>query len=1467
MASPVVKGKEILLLAVESYDPQDSDDLGILEAAGMAPELEAQLAVEKGCKFVLIGEVCWWLHVKCLKTDEQGYIPSIHVVPLKDHLLPADEIDLACGGKVSYGMLNLDVNLKFFPSVPTDYGGIKREPCPENSANILSKATFWWLNSLIFTGFKRPLVDKDMWSLAKKNRSDYIIPRVEAKWNKEEERLRRKYPPTSGSGVHMHESAKTRNGKHVEADKLPNGDVEEETVEFVPKKDGKMEKKKTPSLTKVIGLMFWRSFLLAAFLKLTHDCLLFVEPYLLNLLIQYTEEEDSPDNRWTGYMYALVLFLSGITRTLVLQQYFHIMFRLGMNIRTCVVGMVYPKALRLSNKSRKQSTAGEMVNLLSVDAQRLMDLMSYFNTVWSSPLQIAIALYFLYNTMGVSILAGIGVMLLLIPLNMFVTKLSRKLQVKTMEEKDKRMKIIGEVLNGIKVLKLYAWEYSFMKKLAGIRRDELQYHKSSMYLAAGFSFTYTCAPFLVSLSTFAVYVLSGNELTAQKAFVAISLFNILRFPLIMFPNIIIQFIQARVSIKRVQQFLHLEELNPEFVQRTMPSQYNAQAIHVEDCSVTWDSGDPDILSDINLNIPEGSLVAVVGQVGCGKSTLLSALLGETEKTKGQVYVKGSVAYVPQQAWIQNATLRDNILFGREYDPVRYGKTVRACALQTDFDILPSGDSTEIGEKGINLSGGQKQRVNLARAVYFNADVYLLDDPLSAVDSHVGKHIFDKVIGPRGKLRNKTRVLVTHGISFLPQVDQIVVLQNGRISEIGTYAELQANQGAFAEFLKMYAAEHKDKEEEPIMIDSAIPTHIEQDDPLALDRTISIEEMGGSCEQLNLVLPARRRVESEMSHDSVHVEDTRAGEAKEADRMISEETSEIGSVKFKVFLTYFRYIGVFIVIFVMLLFILSESSLILSRFWLADWSVTNVTQSSQRDRYLGVYGAFGFAQAFFTLLSSFLLAYGSIKVSTSLHERLLFNILRSPMSFFESTPVGRIVNRFSKDIFVIDDTLPRSYRTLMTCIVSVLGSMIAISFATPLFLTVVFPLAIVYVAIQRVYVASSRQLRRIESVSRSPIYNNFLETINGTSTIRGYSQQMRFNRTNYCKVDDSQVAYYPWAISNRWLAVRLEFIGNLVILAAALFAVIARGRIDSGMVGLSITYAFQITQTLNWLVRMSGELETNIVAVERVKEYTEAPTEPDWEIEDHRPPDGWPNTGNIKIDSLDLRYRESLPLALKDISCDIQPGEKIGIVGRTGAGKSSLSLALFRMLEAAGGKIVIDGVDIAKIGLHDLRSRLTIIPQDPVLFSGTLRFNLDPFDAYSDEDLWEVLEVSHLKAFASGLPEGLLHPIAEGGENLSVGQRQLVCLARALLRKSKVLVLDEATAAVDLETDELIQNTIRTEFAERTVLTIAHRLNTIMDYTRVLVMDRGCTREFDSPQNLLAAKGIFYGMAKDAGLAP
>ncbi|KAL6447242.1 hypothetical protein ACFW04_001485 [Cataglyphis niger] len=1355
----------------------------------------------------------------------------------------------------------VDAEPKFseYPTVET--------PCPEQSSSFPSRILFAWFDSLAWKGFRKPLETSDLWSMNPEDMASEIVPKFDKYWNKnltKTEELVWTYFRV--------ESAKASFRK-------ASGQVDFNGT----------RKKKVASILPPICKAFGATFMFGAFLKLIQDVMTFISPQILKLLIAFIEGEEE---MWKGYFYSVLLLLTAILQTLILSQYFHRMFLVGLRIRTALIAAIYRKALRMSNAARKESTLGEIVNLMSVDAQRFMDLTAYINMIWSAPLQIALALYFLWEILGPAVLAGLAVMIILIPVNGLIANKVKTLQIRQMKNKDERVKLMNEVLNGIKVLKLYAWEPSFEQQILKIRNKEIQVLKEAAYLNAGTSFIWSCAPFLVSLVSFTTYVLidENNVLNSTTAFVSLSLFNILRFPLSMLPMMIGNIVQAYVSVKRINKFMNMEELDPNNVQHDLSE---AHALVIENGSFSWDTEQIErpTLQNINFHVEQGQLVAIVGTVGSGKSSLLSALLGEMVKLSGKVNTKGSIAYVSQQPWIQNATLQDNVLFGKALNKSVYNRVVEGCALSPDLKMLPAGDQTEIGEKGINLSGGQKQRVALARAVYNDSENYFLDDPLSAVDSHVGKHIFENVIGPNGLLKKKTRVLVTHSITYLPEVDNIIVLKDGEITESGTYKQLLEKKGAFAEFLVHHLQEvHVDEGSEPDLreikqqLESTMGADELQQKLTRVRSRISesLSESGSMTDRidkksLNGSLTRQYSTESQQSANYVHSNSTKEKEAPKSniigEKLIEIEKAETGSVKWKVYSHYLKSIGWFLSISTIVMNAVFQSFSIGSSVWLSIWSnddymiVNNTVDTTKRDMYLGVYGVLGFGQATFVVLSQTALVVGCLRSSKLLHSELLFGILRSPLGFFDTTPSGRILNRFGKDIDIIDNVLPPSIRAWLFCLASVIATLVVISYSTPIFIMVIVPIGAIYYFIQRFYVATSRQLKRLESVSRSPIYSHFSESVTGAQIIRAYGVQEQFIHESENRVDFNQVCYYPSIIANRWLAVRLEMVGNLIIFFAALFAVLGRDTMSSGLVGLSVSYALQITQTLNWLVRMTSDVETNIVAVERIKEYGDTVQEAPWKNTEYTPPKEWPTNGRVDFKDFKVRYREGLDLVLNGLTFSVFGGEKIGIVGRTGAGKSSMTLALFRIIEAAHGKILIDGIDISKMGLHDLRSRLTIIPQDPVLFSGTLRMNLDPFDCYADEEIWRALEHAHLKSFINNLPNALLHEVTEGGENLSVGQRQLICLARALLRKTKVLILDEATAAVDLETDDLIQTTIRQEFKNCTVLTIAHRLNTILDSDRVIVLDKGLIVEYDSPEVLLRnSSSSFYSMAKDAGLA-
>ncbi|OPJ66586.1 hypothetical protein AV530_016615 [Patagioenas fasciata monilis] len=1260
----------------------------------------------------------------------------------------------------------------------------KKKRSPEENVFFFSKLTYSWFSRLISVGYKKPLERDDLFELNESDSPYTVCPNFEKQWRKE-----------------MHKS----------------------TTGLMPSYIQRVLFKKTSFHGPSLVLSLWQTFkfllIKVAFLKATANILAFMSPQIMKAIIMVNENHPSPYG--SGYGYAFALFFVAVSQTLLHQLYQRNNMLAAVKIKTAVVGLIYKKALTLANSSRRNYTTGEIVNLMSADAQQLMDLTVNINLLWSAPFQIVMAVIFLWQEVGLSVLAGVVVLLLIIPINVLIATKEKRLKKSQMRYSDQRVKLLSEMLHGIKILKLYAWEPAYQRKVMSIRECEVDVLKSSGYLTTYSMLTLTCIPFMVSLATFGVFfhLDKENVLTATKVFTSISLFNILRLPLFDLPSVISAVAQTKVSVSRLEDFLCADDLNPEDVN----TNYNGtdHAVEFIGGSFRWEKNGLPVLKNLSVSIPEGSLVTIVGQVGSGKSSFLSAVLGEMEKLEGTVQRRGSVAYVSQQAWIQNDTLQENILFGANLNRPYYELVLESCALLPDLEQLPNGDQTEIGERGVNISGGQKQRVSLARALYSNADLYLLDDPLSAVDVHVGKHLFEKIIGPSGLLKSKTRILVTHNLTVLPHADLIIIMEEGRISQMGTYQELISKRANFVDLTRDFSSEHTSEETTPM---KASPSKEEDQLGRSLQPREPLKHKNSSSDQWKILTNNKEKVAT-------------------------------GGMKMSVVLKYlqaFKWRWMWLTIAAYL----GQNALAIGQnLWLSIWTaetaeVSDFTEWKQSQNYkLCIYGLLGFTQGLLVCCGAYVLTRGSLSASRALHRQLLDNVLHLPLQHFETNPVGQIINRFTKDLFIVDLRFHYYLRTWLNCTLEVIGTILVITSASPLFIVVVIPLGYLCLAVQRYYIASSRQIRRLARASHSPVISHFGETLAGRSTIRAFGHQERFIRKNHDVVYENLIYFYNSVISNSWLSVRLEFLGNLMMFFAALFVVLAGNT---------------IIQSLNFWVRKACEIETNAVSIERVCEYANLDKEKPW-IMSKRPPVGWPDRGIIEFVNYKAQYRKNLGLALNGVSFQTQSKEKVGIVGRTGAGKSTLTNCLFRVLEGTEGKIVIDGIDISTIGLHDLRGNLSIIPQDPVLFSGTLQSNLDPLGKHSDLELWEALELCDLKDFVQSLPEKLLHEVAEGGENLSVGQRQLLCLARVLLRKTKILVLDEATASVDMETDNLVQSTIKREFYNCTILTIAHRLHTVMDSDRVLVLDAGRILEYDTPRNLLQRNGAFSEMVAEAGI--
>ncbi|KAL9940237.1 hypothetical protein V8E36_000942 [Tilletia maclaganii] len=1335
-------------------------------------------------------------------------------------------------------------------NAPVEKTGDGKRECPENTANLYSRLTFSWMQPLFSLGRKKFLTEDDMYALPPDDDCESLGEKFTSYWEL------------------------TRN-----------------------KKTGKGR------IWRTLFRAYGYPFAIGGILKVFQDLASFAQPQLLRLLLQFVQNWDNPEKRQPaelGYLLSFLLFAVATLQTAFLHQYFQRSFNTGLRVRSGLITTIYKKSLRLSNDARAGRTTGDIVNLMSVDANRLQELATYLQVIWSAFFQMGLAFISLAYLLGWPAFVGVGVMIVGIPINTVIARITKKLSERQMKIRDARTRLMGEILSNIKSIKLFAWEDAFTNKLNEVRNErELKLLQRTGTINSAFNFLWTGIPFTVSLATFATYSLvTKKELTPDIIFPALSLFSLLQFPLFMVASMISSIIQAQVSAGRIAAFLDSPELDPKARKVILPGQKRAASnnparpddtladledpdsaarepergdviLTIKNLEAKWSPSQPvPTLQDIDLTVKKGELLCVLGRVGDGKTSLLSAILGEMHRTDGEVVVLGRTAYFSQGGWCMGASIRDNITFGLKFDPEFYDQVLEACALKPDLAILSDGDRTEIGERGVSLSGGQRARVALARAVYARADLYLLDDPLAAVDAHVGAHIFEKVIGPNGLLKNRGRILTLNSVSVLPKADQIISVRKGTImDERGSYDEVMAKKGElYALITGLGKQPARDKVEDDAV---EAPESIEVQDA---DRQLGEDVLQDDSKP---ALRERRISTGSMPRPSAL---TKRQVKLETIRQLRETTApaenrERGRVKGDVYRQYLTSANVWGVGIYMVAQITSYAVQIGRDVVLKQWGAENAVPNGPHHSpsfWLTLYGVAGYMSAALMSVAPFVLyAWLVITSARKFHDNLFASVIRSPLQYFEVTPSGRLLNLFSRDVNVIDETLPRVFHSAVRTAVVVLGVIIVITYSVPAFIIAIVPLGIAYWFILQYYLSTSRELKRLDSVSKSPIFQYFNETLGGLSVIRAFGQEPRFIATSDSRVDRNQECYLPTVTSNRWLAVRIEAIGSVIILIASLMAVIVKvtnGKMDAGLLGLMMSQTLNTTQALNWVVRSFSEVEQNIVSVERVLSYSSLQPEAAYEIPENKPPAGWPDKGEVQMKDYSSRYRSGLPLCLKNLSIDIKAGERIGVVGRTGAGKSSLTLALFRIIEATQGNIVIDGVETNKIGLKDLRISLSIIPQDPQLWEGTLRENLDPTGKSDDAALWAALESAHLREHVNSMDGRLDAMLSEGGTNLSSGQRQLVCIARAFLRRSKILVLDEATSAIDLDTDAKLQQIVRSEF-KGTTITVAHRLNTIMDSSRVLVLKDGQVEEFDTPDNLLSdKKSTFFSMAYEAGLA-
>ncbi|KAJ3517101.1 hypothetical protein NLJ89_g715 [Agrocybe chaxingu] len=1373
------------------------------------------------------------------------------------------------------------------PPAPPGFGAGKI--VPEKTASWPSRLFLHWLGAFLNVGYSRPLMSDDFWELPEHRHTAAITNEVEANFYA-------RCPPEKRPPF-------MRDSKSEEEETEKNSEPEKgEDIEGTPAATGQ-QPVYDQSLFKALHKTFFRRIWSSAFLLLASETLRTTTPLLNKVFITWLSESYvyarlsdadrdaaaslgffKPRGVGYGIGLAFALFAMQESASLMDNHFSLIGMTTGLYVRTGVVGNIFRKSLRLSGKARAEHSVGQITTMISTDATHLDMFSAFAHHLWSAPIQVTLGIGLLIGNLGYSALVGLGVIIVTLPIQTVLIVIMMRQTKKGVQIKDKHIRLTTEVLQGIRLIKVYGWEAFYTQQITKYREGEIKTIRAVSVVTALLFALFTFVPILATVLSFITYALTGHDLNVAIIFTSLQLFNIIRIPMIIFPFVLSSLAEFMVSTKRISTFLVAEELaDPYRIEPTSTlavqvdgdfewetvlglekkpkdkesedkdnkkvddakkaeekshsgwwkrkkgpaSEQVLPVVSEKEKSSTEVEPEPEEkpfgLKDLHLEIPKGSFVAIVGRVGCGKSSILQALIGEMKRTRGSVIFGGSVAYVPQAPWIKNATLRDNILFGEPDDDKRFQQVIHACSLEHDLSILPQADRTQIGEKGINLSGGQKARVSLARAAYSRREIVLLDDPLSAVDAYVGKNILDNCILD-GPLSKRTRILVTHALRVLDKTDYIYVMDNGKIIEQGTYSDLTANSPVFSRLIEDYG----------------------KTDTSSRSSTTTGGQVGQG-----------------KTGDASDVDDT----------LMQLEERLTGAVSWKVYTNYLRKAGGLAWAPIILsLLIINEAAQVGTTLFLGFWSGNTIPHFTQ-GRYMAVYAGIGSALAMFTFCLTYAFVIMGLNASLNLYKSALAGVLDSPVSFFDTTPIGRILSRLSKDQDTIDNELPLIFMQFLTTLASVFGT-IGLVFYTFPYLGIIFvPLTTLYYWASVYYRRSSVETKRLDSLLRSVLYGSYSETLTGLSTIRAYRMQPRSIEAADRGLDGQNRAYLMTLVMQRWLAIRLDMFGNILVLGIAIFGATFRTSVNPARVGVVLTYTLGITQIFSpaaEMINFFAQTEQNMNAVERVLHYAELPSEGDESKTE--PPASWPHEGAIKFRNVRLTYREGLPFVLKGVDFDVRPGEKIGIVGRTGSGKSSLIQALFRTVELREGKIEVDGYDISQLGLHFLRTRLAFVPQDTTLFLGTLRDNLDPQRLRTDAELISVLQRAWL------LPkEGPVDPAIEAkfgldsivgdeGSNYSAGEKQLLALSRALVKNSRIIILDEATSNVDAETDSKVQRTIQTEFASSTLLCIAHRLNTIAHYDRILVMNDGLVAEFDTVLNLFDKHdSIFRSLCNEANL--
>ncbi|KAJ3322956.1 hypothetical protein HDV06_002615 [Boothiomyces sp. JEL0866] len=1250
---------------------------------------------------------------------------------------------------------------------------------------LLNFLTIEWITPLMFLGARKQLEQNDLFELPKANQADHLSGVLDSFWNGLRTNIK-------------------------------------------------------PSLIKTVVRIYPFKIIAGVLLQLLSVVCLLTFPTFVEQILLYLQPEYPRSSLYvqSGTFISLIIAFLQLGKTVFEKTCQQIFNAIQVDIKTILIGAVYEKSLRLSRASSTKYTQGKILNLINVDSEKISKSISQLPQMVASPIIILISLILLGFRISYTVLGGTAMLIAILMLQTRVVQYIARYQKQFLSFGDKRLKAVRELLYGIKIIKYRALETHFRSRIEKIRSNQLQILKKFNLLQVLFMGMVEIAPISMPITAFLIYSATNRDISPQVIFPALLLFNNLAKPMMVIPQVFNSLMMAKVSWSRIEEFLCAEE-NQELQIQECSESCTANHIQLTCASFQWekvkkdekqtDSEKPKIigiepkknseltletesnevfkLENINIEIKTGCKVAIVGPVGAGKSSLLSAIIGEMPKLDGNVRIGGKLAYCAQQPWILTDTIRGNIVFNNEFNQERFDAILEATGLDKDMKQFPAGANTGIGEKGVNLSGGQKARVSLARAMYQDTDIVILDDPISALDAQVGRKVFTDAL--KGYMKDKTIVLVTHQLHFLPEVDHIVVLDSGRVREQGSFKELMTSNGMLSEMMQNYALDHEDE----------------------------------------------NKKETNQKKD---VEEKKEEKAE----IIVAEDQERGVINYAVYFHYFKNAGGLKYInAVAVTGVLSAVSQAINNLWLAWWTSNkfNLDQSS----YMWIYGALGVGQFMTLIVLISTLIIGSYVACKVYHKKALTSLLRAPMGFFDSQPVGRILNRMSKDIESMDQEIWIMIYLVVLSITSLASSIALLIYVEYKLLVIIAPLVIIFYYMIIYFQRSNREFKRFESTNRSPLYSHVSETMAGIATVKAYGVEKQFIEKERMLINESNIPTFLRLFASTWIAMRMEILTSLMTLMLCIFGTIYSD--DASLIGLALTYTVTFAGLLSLLLMASTQLENAFNSVERLSVYCEQlPREAELKTSHDPSLEQWPSVGNIEFKNIVMAYpsRPDLPV-LKDITFDIKAGEKIGIIGRTGSGKSSLMTALFRIVELSSGSITIDGVNIASIGLDALRKSIQIIPQEPVLFTGTIRDNLDVESLYPDSEIWEILELIGLKEYVSSLTDKLDSPVTENGDNLSVGQRQLICLGRAILLKPRILIMDEATASVDAEADKLIQASLKSHFASTTVLSIAHRLNTIADFDRVLVLEYGEKKEYDTPHALLSNPSSLFSQLAEA----